>query len=109
MYEIDESYYDYDRIPNGRGWKLIGTVPVDAGCLVLIDPCYLKSDANTGGSNVDPYDEVLHSDDGLTENGYQSVGLKSGVVFSTGYGDGTYPVFARIEGGRVMEIRVIMD
>lgn len=106
MHEIDESYYD--RIPDGRGWKFIGTVPVDAGCLVLIDPCYLLSASPTGGSNVDPYDEILDGD-ALVNDAYQSVGNDSGIVFSTGYGDGAYPVFARFEGGRVMEVRVVMD
>lgn len=107
MYEIDESYYD--RLPIGPGWKLIGTLPVDAGCLVIIDPCYLLSASPTGGSNVDPYDEILDSGAGLIDDGYQSVGKDSGIVFNTGYGDGAYPMFARFDGGRVMEVRIIMD
>ena len=31
-----------------------------------------------------------------------------GVVFSSGYGDGFYPVYARIENDRIAEIRVVM-
>jgi len=30
-------------------------------------------------------------------------------VASTGYGDGVYPVYARIAEGRVMEIRILFD
>jgi len=31
-----------------------------------------------------------------------------GVVFRSGFGDGTYPVYAREEDGRVAEVRIVM-
>jgi hypothetical protein len=35
------------------------------------------------------------------------LGNGSSVVFSTGYGDGVYPVYAEIEDGRV--VKVVID
>lgn len=33
-----------------------------------------------------------------------------GVVFSSGYGDGTYPVYGRFDDdGRIVEVRIVMD
>lgn len=117
MYDDDECSHNYPcplaRIPvtsprESRGWYHIGDVPVDAGCLTLIDPCYLLSSEPTGGTNADPYAEILDNFAQLDEYGYQSV-AGCGIVFSTGYGDGSYPVFARFEDGRVMEVRVVME
>ncbi|MAG73902.1 hypothetical protein CL620_06310 [archaeon] len=82
----------------------VGNCGVDSGQIVLIDPCYAFDDdfkageTPTGGN----YDHIcrrsLYTDDkcgpvGLPGSGYNN---DLGVVVSTGYGDGSYPVHAKI-------------
>lgn len=92
----------------------IGTVGVDAGMLYLGDPCYVI-DAELGKK---PWDEFLRElyasrpeGNGASywiatgKTGWRS--FPAGVVVTTGYGDGEYPVFAEInEEGRVMSVTV---
>lgn len=95
--------------------KYIGSFGVDSGQAMIGDPCYIKDFENW--DDVVPFeDHVKHKgrysylgacEATLTE-GYGELGLGSGVVFSTGYGDGVYPVYAEInEDGRVA--RIIVD
>ena len=88
-------------------WQRIGEVPVDTGRLVLVDPMNL--------------DDVAHHEDELDGRGSDSAfmtyelvtndhGVAVALVFSTGLGDGLYPVEARFEEAegttRIAEIRV---
>ena len=95
----------------------IGVVGVDSGQLMICDPCYLSEYENTAYSpeNEDPskftYDTVCRKTVG--EPGYGQLEFSQGnpglaVAFSSGYGDGLYPVYAVIEHGRVMEVRIVM-
>lgn len=63
--------------------------------------------SRTGGAFVDSLDNddqpLIH------ELAFEGGNPGRGVVVSTGYGDGSYPVEVRIEGGRVMELRVRFD
>jgi len=44
----------------------------------------------------------------LGEKGAGTIGLGcGGVVSSTGFGDGGYPVFAKYEDGRVKELKIV--
>lgn len=93
--------------------KLIGKFGVDSGQAMVGDPCYLD-DWKTWDSKKQNFEEheksqgeysYLGACNATIEKGYGSLGGGSAVAFSTGYGDGYYPVFAQInDDGRVMKI-----
>jgi len=102
--------------------KCIGAVYVDSGQLMITDPCYLKrweNDKFVDGKKEAPYS---YSYDGacnatssvdqvgvlnLRTSGILNAGL--GIVFSSGYGDGEYPVFATYnQEGRIVKVEIIM-
>ena len=106
-----------------KGYRVIGHVGVDAGMLIMGDPCYLiDSDLgkmpwadflakytpleNANGDALHvwrvPYPEQ-------TPAGKQPDRLSRAVVVGSGYGDGLYPVTARFREGRVMELRIKFD
>ncbi len=86
-------------------WTKVGDIAVDTGNIIVADPCYvLKGEATDGitfehavGLDLPKMpDEAVRS---LAEEG-------NGLLIQTGYGDGLYPVFAMIEDGRVMSLRI---
>ena len=85
---------------------LLGHVSVDSGQLVLVDPCYLK-DWKDG-----PFDLDFKPDNDYAKCCLKSLSVLGGgpvfndlaVCFSTGWGDGTYPVFATKEDGRIVKV-----
>lgn len=97
--KLKEKYITHD-------WRKIGIVDVDAGLCWIGDPCYL---ANGKGPMQDWRkfcDQLDH------ENGHQKWqhelghdGL--GVSVSTGYGDGSYNVYAKKIEGRISEVKVV--
>ena len=80
--------------------KNIGFVGVDSGTILIGDPCYWLKDKEyekeVCKSNFDNFRQVHF------ELGHAG----KGVIVSTGYGDGTYPVIATIKEGRVKEITI---
>jgi hypothetical protein len=107
---------------------LIGEIFVDSGQAMIGDPCYLD-DWKTWNSDSDiPFEEHENrigeygylgaANATLSKEGYGTLGTAviegsgltgtnagSAVVFSTGYGDGIYPVYAEMnEDGRVARI-----
>jgi hypothetical protein len=99
-------------------WFKIGEVGVDSGQLILTDPCYMKQWKDDGYHPEDaPDGEYSYSGvcKGTNKNQYVQCQYTMGhngiaVAFSTGYGDGTYPVFAkRGAEGRIMEVKVLFD
>jgi|TARA_B100000902_G_scaffold131371_1_gene130226 hypothetical protein len=89
------------KMPKGQ---LIGHCGVDSGQILLIDPCYVYKDEfdpdnPTGGD----YDECCRIT--LSEGAGQT---ELGVVTSSGYGDGVYPVYAEKDGnGRVKQVTIL--
>lgn len=92
--------------------KIIGYCPVDSGQLIIVDPCYLSrwtdGEYNPDDKNGEPqnsYDEAcrLTVDGEVFENKQHSIG---GVVTSTGFGDGRYPVTATVEVSKEWGVRV---
>ena len=61
-------------------WKLLGNVWVDSAEVFITDPCYLDRELPKIGVLVTPVD-----------------------------GDGVYPVFVRMEGKRVLELRISFE
>jgi hypothetical protein len=97
--------------------KYAGRCGVDSGQIMVIDPCYAFNDnfnsmsSPPTGGNYDAICRVsladLFGEFPLPANGYSG---NVGVVTSSGYGDGNYPVFVDVnEDGRVVELRIAFD
>ena len=88
---------------------LIGEFAVDSGQAIVGDPCYLE-DWKPWNSEVDNFEDhvnkvgeygYLGACNATLGKGFGQLGNQA-VAFSTGYGDGLYPVYANItEDGRV--------
>jgi hypothetical protein len=86
-----------------------GTFSVDSGQAIIGDPCYLDEwenwDSNTpfnyeGKENQYGY---LGACATTLKDKFGPLGFGSAVVMSTGYGDGAYPVYVKLnEDGRVV-------
>lgn len=83
--------------------KIIGECAVDSGQLILVDPSYLA-----GWREEDHYQDVVDATGGSDRGGEVLVkGVAGyGVAVETGLGDGSYPVEAIYEDGRVRAVRV---
>lgn len=92
---------------------MAGHIGVDAGLCWIGDPCYIlhkeKGLPEVLGKNWIEFCRVLNFDSGYQSFDYSKGNEGLGVVVSTGYGDGFYPVYIRKEDGRVMEARVVFD
>ena len=88
-------------------WVLIGHVGVDAGLLTIGDPCYF--------SGIDYDNDILPTVlGGYNRNeSHWNIDYSGGmIVFSTTWGDGVYPVYAKFNAGsnrRPTEVKVVMD
>ena len=87
----------------------VGTIGVDAGLCWIGDPCYIlhkgKKSPKAIGKDWMDFCNKLGNDDHKSFNfdmGHEGLG----VVVSTGYGDGSYPVIATIKDGRVKSVSV---
>jgi hypothetical protein len=86
---------------NMEGWSLIGHFGVDAGLCWIGDPCYIIHKKTDGSLGKDwaGFCNLLGTDYPTTKSFH---GL--GVCVSTGFGDGSYPVYARIINNRIHQI-----
>jgi hypothetical protein len=90
--------------------QLIGELSVDSGQAIIGDPCYLE-DWKPWNSEEDNFEDhvnkvgefgYLGACNATLNKGFGQLGGMSAVAFSTGYGDGLYPVYAHInDDGRV--------
>lgn len=93
----------------------IGTVGVDAGMLYLGDPCYVI-DRPLGAKPWGEFLEELYASQpqGSEANWWTVEGtlpnpaykFPAGMVVTTGYGDGEYPVEVELREGRVASVTV---
>lgn len=83
----------------GPSWLYAGSVGVDSGTVLLVDPCYARdAEQETAYRSADPYGEVPLS----------AAPLHTAVACQTGMGDGVYRCHVRLsESGRVAELRVV--
>jgi hypothetical protein len=103
-------------------WIKIGNCAVDSGTIMLVDPCYVLPDKITKKGKlishhgidsytyehlmVDLYGKDLNNDDkNFVEILASGIG-GTGVVVHSGYGDGDYPVYAKLKEGRIKEIKI---
>jgi len=90
--------------------KTIGEIGVDAGLCWIGDPCYcVTPDANEHPAETWPdFCDMLEQGEGPTiqQFNYKRGHPGLGVCVSTGYGDGVYPVTAKIVNGRVASVTV---
>ena len=97
--------------------ELAGHCGVDSGQIMVVDPCYAfndnynGSDSDATGGNYDAICRVSIADQygefPLPGNGYTG---NVGVVTSSGYGDGEYPVYVDINSdGRVVALHIYFD
>jgi hypothetical protein len=88
--------------------KYAGSIAVDSGQAMVGDPCYL--DKWEQWADGTPFDHEANAGKygylgacGVTlKDGYGQLGAADAVVFTTGYGDGLYPVYVKLnDDGRV--------
>ena len=86
--------------------RKIGEIPVDSGQMMLVDPCYILADNNTKDERLN---KLYESCIDVTCSDEMAGTIDLGAVCSTGYGDGSYPVYVDVEDGRIskMVIRFI--
>ena len=96
---------------------LIGQFAVDSGQAMVGDPCYLdewkpwNSEEDNFEDHVNKVGEYsyLGACNATLGKGFGQLGNQA-VAFSTGYGDGLYPVYANInEDGRITKVVIIFD
>lgn len=93
-------------------WELVGTLGVDSGQMMLCDPCYIKKDfANEYGEQGNPVSYSGACDATLGNDGFgfltDTNGYKLAFACSSGYGDGSYPVYIKRDGGRIAEMKIV--
>ncbi len=87
----------------------IGQIGVDSGTIFVGDPCYTAT--NDASHRIKTWAEWC-SKTWAQESNYghtQPAGKGIGIQIPTLYGDGTYPVYAQIEDGRIASITVDFD
>jgi len=90
-----------------KNFKKIGVVGVDSGTLMITDPCYATNfkDKYKDADGNYCYDAIID----MKDNSLQlknEIGAELGLVFSSGYGDGVYEVYAKEKDGRVSEVLI---
>lgn len=96
----------------------IGMVSVDSGQLLLTDPCYLgdwendefvaeKKGDNDGRYSYSGACEATLSKEKGGQLNHKLGHEGAGVAVSTGYGDGSYPVYVEYKDERV--VKVVVD
>lgn len=92
---------------------LIGKIGVDAGCVLLCDPCYVVGGGPGAQKEVGDLDRMFQAADskGFIPKGHAQLNYDLGhpmaVLVKSGYGDGGYPVYASIgPDGAVMSVRI---
>ena len=89
-----------------------GSFSVDSGQAMVGDPCYLDDWDNNTNDEWDTEGKIgEYSYHGVcattNEQKYGSVGNGKAVAFSTGYGDGLYPVYVKLNADNRVSMVII--
>jgi hypothetical protein len=110
-----------------EGWEYVGDVSVDTGRIIIADPCYLGDVEKPVTEIIDPLivtdileickkhgvrcDDIRNNEFELKRvaslmrrfgEGQFPGGSARFVATETGYGDGRYPVYSKVEDSRVV-------
>jgi len=100
---------------------VIGHLPVEAGCVLLLDPCWLRDKLFPGNQEVEAWYESTvvgqidqakdeHWPVSAAQAGQKGAPLSLGHLVITGKGDGYYPVEATyLPDGTVSELRIVFQ
>jgi hypothetical protein len=103
---------------NTKEMTFIGAFAVDSGQAMVGDPCYLDEwkPWNDKAEEFDKYVEkageygYLGACGATLNEGYGVLGTAQAVAFTTGYGDGYYPVYAEFnEDGKIAKIVIVFE
>lgn len=92
-----------------------GSFTVDSGQAMVGDPCYINDwDTNSGDDwapeNHDGEYSYQGASNTTTKYKFGEIGNSNAVVFETGYGDGVYPVYVKLnKDGRVAQVVIDFD
>lgn len=92
--------------------ELVGHIGVDAGLCWIGDPCYvIAKDCSNVFNSWKEFCEQIEGDYPTMKSFNYAAGHEGlGVCVSTGYGDGTYPVYiTRNREGRIASVTVKFD
>ena len=127
MKNLNETEEQLSQIEEMGGVRELGCVGVDSGQLLITDPCYIdghwekeKFEGNSGDyfnySYLGCCNQTLKSGggeifglnrEGLGYSGGHLSDISLGTVFSTGHGDGCYPVYGKTnDHGRIMGVLI---
>lgn len=87
-------------------FHLEGYIPVDSGQVMLIDPCYIKSDFE---SEFDAEPSLNYAGACKVTLSKNRCGEFGGLAFATStlHGDGSYPVYVkRDKDGGILEVKI---
>lgn len=95
-------------------WVSAGTVAVDSGQIMIVDPCYIGNEFDNNQGQA--WEPAAYSGQ-LNYQGVSAISIadtygqaSEAVVTSSGYGDGVYPVEVRLnEDNRVVELRISFE
>ena len=98
-------------------WEKAGEIGIDAGICWIGDPCYIFHKDKMPqdiGQDWTEFCDKLEEKERYTNNyaqfNYDLGHTGLGVVVSTGYGDGCYPVYVKKnEEGRIIEVKVCFN
>jgi hypothetical protein len=103
---------------NTKQMTLIGSFCVDSGQAMVGDPCYLDEwkPWNSEEHNFDEHETkageygYLGACGVTLKEGYGVLGNGSAVAFTTGYGDGLYPVYAEFnDDNRITKVVIVFE
>ena len=85
------------------GIRYAGSFMVDSGQAIVGDPCYLNEYDPNENQEWDLTDKAgQYSYQGISattlNSAYGNIGNGLAIAFNTGYGDGTYPVYIKLNG-----------
>ena len=84
----------------------VGSVAVDSGQIMLIDPCYIKADFESEFNAPPALNYAGACRASLSEDKCGEFG-GLGFCTSSGYGDGLYPVYVKYDtSGRIAEVKI---